>query len=50
MTFSLRPSYRENPALAELVASLRDYLNGELADYEAELGINHESVLQRSML
>ncbi len=50
MTFSLRPHYPQNPPLAELVRDLRAYLNGELAEYEAELGINHESVLERGML
>lgn len=50
MTFSLTPSYPDNPRLDELVARLRDYLDGELADYERELGLGPETPLDRSML
>ncbi|GAB3210865.1 acyl-CoA dehydrogenase family protein [Marinactinospora thermotolerans] len=49
MTFSLRPSYPD-PALSELVERLRDYLDGELADYERERGITHTSRLTRADL
>ncbi|MFH8735493.1 MULTISPECIES: acyl-CoA dehydrogenase family protein [unclassified Streptomyces] len=49
MTFSLRPTYDE-PRLADLVATLRDHLDGELADYERERGITHTSRLTRADL
>ncbi|WP_329578308.1 acyl-CoA dehydrogenase family protein [Streptomyces sp. NBC_01361] len=49
MTFSLRPTYDE-PRLADLVAALRDHLDGELADYERERGITHTSRLTRADL
>lgn len=50
MSFSLTPAYADNPRLAELVTRLRDYLDGELADYERDLGLGPESTLDRSML
>lgn len=50
MTFSLTPSYPDNPRLDELVTRLRDYLDGELADYERGLGLGPETPLGRSML
>ncbi|MFE6509733.1 acyl-CoA dehydrogenase family protein [Nocardioides sp. NPDC057767] len=50
MTFSLIPSYPDNPRLDELVTRLRDYLDGELADYERGLGLGPETPLERSML
>jgi alkylation response protein AidB-like acyl-CoA dehydrogenase len=50
MTFSLTPSYPDNPRLDELVTRLRDYLDGELADYERGLGLGPETPLDRSML
>ncbi|NGN94940.1 acyl-CoA dehydrogenase family protein [Nocardioides sp. KC13] len=50
MTFSLTPCYPENPRLDELVTRLRDYLDGELADYERGLGLAPETPLDRSML
>ncbi|WP_406032653.1 acyl-CoA dehydrogenase family protein [Nocardioides sp. NBC_00163] len=50
MTFSLNPSYPDNPRLDELVTRLRDYLEGELADYESGLGLGPETPLDRSML
>lgn len=49
MTFSLRPTY-DDPYLADLVDRLRDYLDGELADHERELGLTHESRLTRADL
>ncbi|MCX5079754.1 MULTISPECIES: acyl-CoA dehydrogenase family protein [unclassified Streptomyces] len=49
MTFSLRPTYDE-PRLAALVDALRDYLDGELADYERNRGITHTSRLTRADL
>lgn len=50
MTFSLTPSYPDNPRLDQLVTRLRDYLDGELADYERGLGLGPETPLDRSML
>ena len=50
MTFSLNPSYPDNPRLDELVTRLRDYLDGELADYERGLSLGPETPLDRSML
>lgn len=50
MTFSLTPIYDDNPRLQQLVDELRGYLNGELADYEADLGLEQESRYTRSML
>ncbi|WP_030982498.1 acyl-CoA dehydrogenase family protein [Streptomyces sp. NRRL WC-3744] len=49
MTFSLRPAYHD-PRTAELVERLRDYLDGELADYERERGITPASRLTRADL
>ncbi|MEU2659645.1 acyl-CoA dehydrogenase [Streptomyces sp. NPDC007325] len=49
MTFSLRPSY-DDPHTARLVERLRDYLDGELADYEAERRITPTSRLTRADL
>ncbi|MEV8108486.1 acyl-CoA dehydrogenase family protein, partial [Streptomyces sp. NPDC088135] len=49
MTFSLRPDH-DDPQVAELVDRLRTYLDGELADYESERGITHESRLGRADL
>ncbi|MFJ3704581.1 MULTISPECIES: acyl-CoA dehydrogenase family protein [unclassified Streptomyces] len=49
MTFSLRPDHAD-PRTAELVARLRDYLDGELADYERERGITPSGRLTRSDL
>ncbi|ASU57720.1 acyl-CoA dehydrogenase [Nocardiopsis dassonvillei] len=50
MTFMLRPGHHDNPRLDALVTGLRDYLSGELADYEEELGLTPEAELRRSML
>ncbi|WP_028659203.1 acyl-CoA dehydrogenase family protein [Nocardioides insulae] len=50
MSFSLRPEYGEDPELAVLVKRLREYLHGELADYEHEHGLTHRSVLTRDLL
>ncbi|MER7540967.1 acyl-CoA dehydrogenase [Streptomyces sp. NPDC097704] len=49
MTFSLRPTY-DDPRTAELVERLRDYLDGELADYERERGITPATRLTRADL
>ncbi|MFJ9824690.1 acyl-CoA dehydrogenase family protein [Streptomyces sp. NPDC101160] len=49
MTFSLLPTY-DDPRTAELVDRLRDYLGGELADYERERGITPASRLTRADL
>lgn len=50
MNFSLTPSYPDSPRLEALVTQLRDYLDGELADYERGLGLGPETPLDRSML
>lgn len=50
MTFSLTPSYEDNPGLDALVTRLRDYLDGELADYERSLELGPETPLDRSIL
>ncbi|MFI5662460.1 acyl-CoA dehydrogenase family protein [Streptomyces sp. NPDC051684] len=50
MTFSLRPSYDDDPRTAKLVDRLRDYLDGELADYERERGLTDSSRLTRADL
>lgn len=49
MTFSLHPAY-DDPHLAALVAKLRDYLEGELADYERDRGITPATRLTRADL
>ncbi|GHB54122.1 acyl-CoA dehydrogenase [Streptomyces viridiviolaceus] len=49
MTFSLHPTY-DDPRTAELVERLRDYLDGELADYERERGITPAGRLTRADL
>ncbi|MET8571729.1 acyl-CoA dehydrogenase [Streptomyces sp. NPDC004783] len=49
MTFSLHPTY-DDPRTAELVERLRDYLDGELADYERERGITPATRLRRADL
>ncbi|MGW0817696.1 acyl-CoA dehydrogenase family protein [Streptomyces viridiviolaceus] len=49
MTFSLLPTY-DDPRTAELVERLRDYLDGELADYERERGITPAGRLTRADL
>jgi alkylation response protein AidB-like acyl-CoA dehydrogenase len=49
MTFSLRPAY-DDPRTAELVGRLRDYLDGELADYERARGLTPTSRLTRADL
>ncbi|WP_037853446.1 acyl-CoA dehydrogenase family protein [Streptomyces sp. NRRL S-340] len=49
MTFSLRPAH-DDPRTAELVGRLRDYLGGELADYERERGLTPGSRLTRADL
>ncbi|MEV0600433.1 acyl-CoA dehydrogenase family protein [Streptomyces sp. NPDC050315] len=50
MTFSLRPSYADDPHLAALVDKLRDYLDGELAAYEHDRGITRTGRLTRADL
>ncbi|MGW5647695.1 acyl-CoA dehydrogenase family protein [Saccharopolyspora sp. NPDC003752] len=50
MSFTLTPEYADDPRLAELVARLRDYLDGELADYERSLGLTPETRLGREVL
>ncbi|MEU6844053.1 acyl-CoA dehydrogenase family protein [Streptomyces sp. NPDC046716] len=50
MTFTLTPTYEDNPRLQDLVGRLRDYLDGELADYEAGLGLGPESTYTRAVL
>ncbi|RSN57630.1 acyl-CoA dehydrogenase family protein [Actinomadura sp. WAC 06369] len=49
-TFTLRPSYDDDPELNGLVASLRGYLAGELADYEREHGVDRTTRLTRGLL
>ncbi|MGW6459536.1 acyl-CoA dehydrogenase family protein [Streptomyces sp. NPDC055078] len=50
MPFTLTPAYPDNPRLQNLTDRLRHYLHGELATYEAEIGIKQESRLTRGML
>ncbi|MFE2866459.1 acyl-CoA dehydrogenase family protein [Embleya sp. NPDC059259] len=50
MPFTLDPSYDHNSRLHDLVTRLRDYLNGELADYENRLGLAQESRYTRADL
>jgi len=50
MSFTLTPSYDDNPRLHKLVTDLREYLGGELAEYETGLGLNSESRYTRAML
>lgn len=49
MSFSLHPSYTD-PELATLVDRLRDYLSGELAEYENSRGLTRQSRLSRADL
>lgn len=50
MLFSLRPDYAHDPLLADLVGKLRTYLDGELADYECEHAVTHETPITRALL
>ncbi len=50
MTFELEPDHGHDPQLAQLVADLRDYLGGELAEYERKHGLHHESAYDRELL
>lgn len=50
MTFSLDPTYESNPRLQSLVEQLREYLNGELAEYEQQTGVRAETPYDRSIL
>ncbi|MDR7303772.1 acyl-CoA dehydrogenase family protein [Haloactinomyces albus] len=49
MTFSLHPTYRD-AELSALVDRLRDYLDGELSEYERNRGITRQSRLTRADL
>ncbi|MPZ62843.1 MAG: acyl-CoA dehydrogenase [Propionibacteriales bacterium] len=50
MSFELVPTYREASSVQPLVSKLRDYLSGELADFEHRLGLGSESVFDRATL
>lgn len=50
MSFALTPTYDDNPKLQSLVERLREYLDGELAAYEAGLGLTQESHYTRETL
>ncbi|ETT27187.1 acyl-CoA dehydrogenase [Rhodococcus aetherivorans] len=50
MSFTLTPSYDDHPRLATLVPRLRDYLDGELAEYEQRLGLGPETRYTREQL
>jgi len=50
MLFSLRPDYVSDPLLNDLVTRLRDYLEGELADYERDRGVRPETPITRALL
>ena len=50
MLFSLRPDYRTDPVLQELVDRLRSYLDGELADYEREHAVTPGTPISRALL
>ena len=50
MSFALTPAYDDNPRLADLVGRLRDYLTGELAEYEADRGLTPETPLTRALV
>ncbi|MEB8340276.1 acyl-CoA dehydrogenase family protein [Streptomyces endophyticus] len=50
MTFTLTPTYDDNPRLQDLVGRLREFLDGELADYETGLGLAPESGCTRAQL
>ncbi|MEU1290354.1 acyl-CoA dehydrogenase family protein [Kitasatospora sp. NPDC005856] len=50
MLFSLHPEYTADPLLHDLVGRLRDYLDGELAAYEAEHGVTPATPITRALL
>ncbi|THA70486.1 acyl-CoA dehydrogenase family protein [Streptomyces sp. A0642] len=50
MTFTLEPSYDDNPRLQDLIVRLRSYLRDELIPYELEHGITAETKLDRTIL
>ncbi|MFE4798659.1 acyl-CoA dehydrogenase family protein [Streptomyces sp. NPDC056708] len=50
MTFTLEPSYDDNPRLQELVERLRTYLRDELIPFEQERGITPETKVDRPVL
>ncbi|WP_029090035.1 acyl-CoA dehydrogenase family protein [Brevibacterium album] len=49
MSFSLSPDHTGHP-LADTLARLREYLDGELADYEESLGLTPETPYDRAVL
>lgn len=50
MSFTLTPSYDDDPVLQGWVDRLREYLDGELAEYEERIGIEPEERYTRDML
>lgn len=50
MSFELTPAYAEHPGLRPVIDDLRSYLDGELAGYEREHGLRHDSVYGRDLL
>ncbi|PXY36953.1 acyl-CoA dehydrogenase [Prauserella flavalba] len=50
MIFDLTPGYDELPGIKPVVEKLRDYLRGELADYERAHDLGPETVFDRSVL
>ncbi|MFJ9446995.1 acyl-CoA dehydrogenase family protein [Kitasatospora sp. NPDC101235] len=50
MLFSLHPDYPADPLLQDLVERLRDYLDGELAAYEAEHDVTPGTPITRTLL
>ncbi|MCA4135289.1 acyl-CoA dehydrogenase family protein [Arthrobacter sp. M4] len=50
MTFTLEPTYHDNPRLQHLIEQLRSYLLQELIPYEQEHGLTPETNLSREIL
>ncbi|MEV0538138.1 acyl-CoA dehydrogenase family protein, partial [Kitasatospora sp. NPDC050463] len=50
MLFSLHPDYPGDPLLQDLVTRLRDYLDGELAAYEADHRVTPATPITRALL
>ncbi|WP_194923316.1 acyl-CoA dehydrogenase family protein [Catenulispora pinisilvae] len=50
MLFSLRPDYASDPFLRNLVERLRQYLDGELAEYEHEHALTPSTPITRELL
>lgn len=50
MSFTLQPQYDDNPKLALWIEKIREYLHGELAEYEENLGLTVETPVTREML